>query len=482
MNEKRLESRVNINSYEDNIIERTSKKINGLSKIKEVFLFLLRNFPNDDYEIFQTQLTLFNTTLQSIYSTNSILSDFQLKSISFIRETDFSSIIYALIMNQTLNTISKIKVLNIFSLLTKPIFSPESMTFIEDEDFINQLLIYLHAEGENIKIRYSCFQCILNIAQFYPNSIQFLHTSGITDYITEELIKSSDFETLSLTYQYILKIIETTDDQEIKDYLLSQSILGFDKLIEKEMYKPLTYALQNILTCIKTQPDVRINLVIEQNICAKCVDIILKMKEKTSISQFFSDYCIQILSCISNEGSEQEFQILLDSDVFEAFFVKFYSFLDISFDIKIDPDSFDYVCDFLIGIINRNNNQSNQLLCQYEIFQQISYVLFKGPTPKKLSSLFVISKAVELRNNEMLQLFLSDESLELIFDMLSTMSSQLLQKTLHILIRVLELYPETKEKYACNDIVSKLESFLLKNDCEEIKEVRILLDYVQDSE
>lgn len=473
-------------NYSDELLnddDEPPNKINGFSRIKEYFMYYIEDFPSSDNDYFQEQLDVFLTIFELINSNLKSLNDFQKKSFDFVQETNFPKLIYSLIMNQSLDMKSQSKVFKIFIILTNEFFITENLDFIEDDDFLNQLLAILqcHKQLENFdqNVFSLCFCSILNILQFYPNSIFYLNKSGITDYVATELLNSENIKTFSHSARYILKIIQQTTDIEQKNFLLHQTIVRLNETMEK---RPLTFLLQIILECIKDQPDVR-TLLVEENICEKCVNIILMMKNTNLFTQYYGDYAIQILSFISNEGNENEFQILLDSDVFEAFFGTVYNFLDISPNIKVDSDSYDYVCSFLIGVIGRNDQRANQLLLQYDIYSQICFVFFNGPTEKRLSSLLVIVKSVEMNNIEMCQLLLEDKSLVIIFDMLSTMDSTILKAILHILIKLISINPKAKECYNNNDLVSRLESLFIQHSLEkeEIDELEILLNYVQEN-
>lgn len=458
-------------------------EINGFSRIKEYFMYYIEDFPSSDDDYFQEQLDVFLTIFELISSNLQSLNDFQKKSFEFVQETNFPKLIYSLIMNQSLDLKSKSRVFRIFNILTNKFFITENLDFIEDEDFLNQLLTILqnYKPSENLdqNLFGLCFCSIINILQFYPNSIFYLNKSGITDYIATELINSEEMVTLSHSSRYILNLIHQTTDIEQKNFLLHQTVVRLNETMER---RPLTFLLQIILECMKDQPDARI-LLVEENICGKCIDIILMMKKTEIFTQFYGDYAIQILSFISNEGNDNEFQILLDSDVFEVFFHTFYNFLDISPDIKVDSDSYDYICSFLIGAIGRNDQRANQLLLQYEIYSQICFVFFNGPTDKRLSSLFVIVKAVEMNNKEMCQLLLEDKSLGIIFDMLSTVDSTILKVILDILIKLININPKAKECYINNDLVSRLESLFMQHNLEkeEIDELEVLLNYIQEN-
>lgn len=426
-----------------------------INEIQKKFLSLLSDFPSENIECLYGQLINFYILLRKIYC-----FDFPPSSLQFIKESNFHDSIFSLMMNPALDPISQFTLIIIFRYLTLNIFSPETLTIFNNELFLDRLLYFLKLEDKHPEISLECLWAIINIIQFCPNSFFFFDKSGITQYVATKMINSKEFKILCAATRYILLITQRTPDPNLKKALLNQSIL---KLIDTKDTHPLTFLLQTVLLCMSEDSNIRI-LLVEENICQKCVDIIIMMKKITKFSQYYGDYAVKILSLIANEGNEHEFQILLQSNVFEAFFNFSYSFFDISPLVHVDVDTYEYTCNFLYGIFCKATPLANQLLNQYEIIPQIINVYLKGPEKKKMCSLSIITSLVELHNMEVCQYILKNEIISAILEMLSSMSPEMLKITILLLQKILSLMPKAKDIYIQNDMIPKLESLIFQED------------------
>ena len=449
--------------------KKTQDLINS-EKMKCQFQSLMNGFPDSDFEILDKQLSSF---LDFFANCRGKCRE---TDLSFIHSLCFPDIIYSLFMNDSICSNYNIleKVLQIIERLTIQKCEPKKLSFL-DNIFFQKLHAIIELPDNNTEIIVPSLVIISNIIDSIPDMIQSFVNSPILDDIYQKLINHNSFLIESHTSKIIMNFFPFLIDSQ-KQMMIKACLLKFHECCDSENLRASTSFLRLFLQNMKSNSDIR-EYSVQNGICYICLELIFKMKLKSPAQEFYGDLSVQILGLISQDGTESEFQILLNTkiikddiemSVFDVLFNYKYSFLENDREQRIDGDSFGYICGFLKGVILRNDPFGNNFLEEFQIAEKICTCFLFNSSDKKQYSFSVMCAFTDVSYPKICPMILSDQVLPVIFESMKSMNADFILTAIHIFSNLDRIYPNLSEILSNQDFSLIIDEILSNEQDEDI--------------
>lgn len=426
-------------------------KTNETDDFLHQFLEYLKEFPSEDLSILSVQLD------------NFIYLFAQSDDISYlpIYKTNFTSILFSLFIENEMGYLFEYMLIYLINSLISPLISEDNilaffllpafyeklrnnLQLINSEDF--------HDKNHKQNLMKLISQSIIlsrSIFEFIPNGKELIFSTGIIQICETQLITSDNFEILCLSVYFLVQIIPEIHDN---DELVSISeklgvILNFHHFSNN--FRLITHLIHCIFLCMSKDANIR-HFFVNQNICAKISELIQLIQNNHRFC--FYNWIVnsmKILSLISNQGTDEEIRFLLESGVLDSIFLSKHSFIDCSlvntFEEKDQVDFYLPICDFVVGLLMKNESSINSYFIESKIIEQCCNVIHYGEMHRKLSILRIIKAVVLIKNEAMLRVFLENNSFPIIFELMTSLDQSFLIFLIELIRNMMQIMPQLKD-------------------------------------